>query len=689
MLTSKPLIIIIIIHLLFQNGPVFCEGTAGSSIPEVSGKIEDLLKPMIEVASAKQSLQFPHVSKEQVKADLQKNPASRQHPRIMMNAQDVASFRKLMANHDPFFQAGLDQLKREAEVYLLEDLPSYQLDAAKLRLTAPHNTQIAISTMAFLYQLTDDARYAKKVKEHLLNMSRFADWNHKKHFLDTGIMAYVVALGYDWISHSLSPTERSEIEGAMIEKGLKVYLKMTMGKPFWYLSPNNWNPICNGGMGLAALAVWDLNSETMDLLLDTMERNFTALPHYIREFEPDGQSVEGLMYWGYGLTALIRWSESMKRTLGSDYAYTETPGLQRAGYFPLTLSGPVWAVSIGDDPISAPNRSGTFLWFAKRYQNAFLARYQLAEMEAAQNYRLSDLMYYDPQLLAQTPESFHQALDFYVHDIEYVSFRSSWDHQNALYVGMHGGDNNASHGHLDAGSFFIQGRGKVWALGGLGRDDYTFPGYFAKTQPDYYDLPQEPVGPGRFHFYRMRAEGKNVLVFNPDSRPDQNPYGKSQFKKIVSTPDTALAVLNLGPVYDRDARRVERGISLFNERKAILIQDEIESKVPAELYWSMHTFARIKLEQEDHIAILELDQERLKVAIKSPENARFVIMPAEYLPGLSFPLTQNSPNQLFGQNVQKLVVHLSGVNRETIAVVFAPIDASVDAGWALKPLQNW
>jgi hypothetical protein len=353
------------------------------------------------------------------------------------------------------------------------------------------------------------------------------------------------------------------------------------------------------------------------------------------------------------------------------------------------MSGPAWGVSIGDDPIIAAQRSGTLLWFSKRFDNPFLARYQVAEIQSSQNYRMTDLLYYDPQLLRQNSEKSAQPLDFYVHDMEYVSFRSSWDHQQALYVGMHGGDNKASHGHLDAGSFYIQGQGKVWALGGLGSDKYTYAGYFAETKPDYWDPVETPTSPGRFHFYRLRAEGKNTVVFNPDVRPDQNPYGKSTFTKIVSTPEAALALLDLGPVYDRDALRVERGVSLFQQRKAILIQDEFEARQPSDVYWSMHSLATIRLEQGERVAILEQDQEQLRVELRSPHNARFQVLPAQYWPGLSFPLAENSENIFFGQLAKKLVIHLPEVERETIAVLFLPAHAPAVPGLPLKPLKNW
>jgi hypothetical protein len=597
-----------------------------------------------------------------------------------------------MNAQDPYVLSAVDSLKKAADTYLKDSVAAFQWDEANLRLTAPHATQEAIAVLSLLYQLTGNTVYAHKVRDHLLNYARFETWNDAKHFLDTGIMSYSVALGFDWTYDQLTAEERKIISRSLMEKGIRPYLQRANPANFWYQSRNNWNPICNGGVSLAAMAVMDSSPEAKQLGAEVLARALQAAPYYVREFEPDGQTVEGMMYWDYGLSNLIRWSETMKRTLGTDYRFTETSGLKAAGFFPLAVSGPVTGISLGDDPLKK-TRSGTSFWFAKRYNSPALAHYHADEVKTYGRYSWMDLLNYDPKLISSSVAGARDLpLDRYVRDLEYVSFRSSWNHAQALYVGVHAGDNRASHGHLDAGTFFVQGAGQVWAIGGLGGDNYTFPGYFSKETLPAYKSPNTSISePGRFHMYRLRAEGKNTLVFNPDPRPDQNPEGRAEFERILTQPDEAMAILNLSPVYDRDAISVRRGVGLRQKRQAVVIQDEIKLRTPGTVWWSMHTSAAVELQENGRVAILRKGGQSLRLDIQSPARAAFVLRDASYLPGLSFTLSKNSPNTFQGDIVKKLTVALEHVSSTTLAVGMKLVTdtRTVPAVPAHAPLDEW
>jgi hypothetical protein len=621
----------------------------------------------LDLSAVKKRLSFNSVSSTMILEAFQKTAAG--HPRIIANRDDFARIRQALSQQDPYVRAAIESLKKSAENYLKAPLAPYQLDDANLRLTAGHSTQEAIAVLSFLYQVTGHRPYADKVKEHLLHYAGFQDWNDAKHFLDTGIMSYSVALGYDWTYDNLSASERDSISRALMDKGMRRYLERATPSAFWYQSQNNWNPICNGGVSLAAMAVMDKSSEARTLALEVLTRALQGVPHYIREFEPDGQTVEGMMYWDYGLANFIRWMETMKRTLGTDFAYTDTPGLRAAGFFPLAVSGPVTGISLGDDPLKKVRSSSGF-WFAKRYNLPSLAQYHREEVRHYRKYGWMDLLFYEPRLLsAGAAPAASLPLDRYVRDLDYISFRSSWDHAEALYVGIHAGDNKASHGHLDAGTFFVQGAGEVWAIGGLGGDNYTFPGYFSKeTKPAYTSANMGISEAGRFHMYRLRAEGKNTLVLNPDARPDQNPDGRADVERILSRDTDAIAIMNLSGVYDRDAQRVRRGLGLRDKRQIVTIQDEIKMKAPGSIWWSMHTTASVELQQNGRVAILRQGGRNLWMEIQSPASASFAWRDANYLPGLSFPLSQNSPNSFQGVPVKKLTISLPKISETTLSV---------------------
>jgi hypothetical protein len=650
----------------------------------------DAARDRLDLDAVKNRLQFPAVTPSMIMDAFQKKAAP--HPRILANREDFTRLKLLLSAQDPYVLTTVETLKKSAENYLKDPVAPFEWDEAGLRLKAPHATQEAIAVLSLLYQLTGGSAYANKVKEHLLNYARFSNWNDAKHFLDTGIMSYSVALGYDWTYDHLTAEERKIISSALIEKGIRPYLARANPSAFWYQSRNNWNPICNGGVSLAAMAVMDMSAEAKQLGAEVLARALQAAPIYIREFEPDGQTVEGMMYWDYGLSNLIRLTETMKRTLGTDYRASETPGLKAAGFFPLAVSGPVTGISLGDDPLKK-NRSSTSFWFAKRYNSPALARYHAHEVKAYGKYSWMDLLFYDPKLVAAGGTGAPDLpLDRYVRDLEYVSFRSSWDHNQALYVGIHAGDNKASHGHLDAGTLFVQGKGQVWAIGGLGSDNYTFPGYFSKeTVPPYKGSATAVTEAGRFHMYRLRAEGKNTLVLNPDPRPDQNPESKAEFERILTQPADAMAIVNLSAVYDRDASSVRRGVGLRQKRQTILIQDEIKMRTPGRIWWSMHTTAAVELRENGRLAILKRGGQSLWLEIQSPARASFVLREASYLPGLSFPLSKNSPNTFQGEPVKKLTIALENVSAETLTVGMKLVTniRSAPVFPAVTPLADW
>ena len=55
----------------------------------------------------------------------------------------------------------------------------------------------------------------------------------------------------------------------------------------------------------------------------------------------------------------------------------------------------------------------------------------------------------------------------------------------------------------------------------LGADDYNMPGYFSTGAN----------GP-RWNYYRLRAEGHNIIVLNPGLQPDQNPLASAKITKF-------------------------------------------------------------------------------------------------------------------------------------------------------------
>ena len=257
----------------------------------------------------------------------------------------------------------------------------------------------------------------------------------------------------------------------------------------------------------------------------------------------------------------------------------------------------------------------------------------------------------------------HLPLDKYFRHAEVATFRGDWKNSNAVFVGFKAGNNRASHGHLDLGSFVLDAQGERWALD-LGSDNYNLPGYFGKQRSTYY---------------RLRAEGHNTLVFNNgDPGPDQNLDAKTQIVRFESKPRRAFAIADLTPAYSKSAQSVRRGIALLN-RSDVLIQDEIDAKPPGEFWWFMHTPAKIKLDGSS--AILTLGKKQMHARILSPVGATFIALKAEPLPDSPHP-----EGQADDSHISKLAVHFKDAQHVRLAILISEDDADNDADLKIAPL---
>jgi len=555
------------------------------------------------------------------------------HPRLLFSADDILRI-KTSAVTDPFIKGNYDDVIARANKALSDPILTYGLDGAGLRIPGIHtfsNDQLPYLVLA--YQFTKDNRYALRCWQQLDAMRSWPDWGANRHFLDAGIAAKGVAIAYDGLYDYLSVTQRNQLATAVrnfvLQPG-KTQIETYTGAWKWYLSNDNWNGICHGGMIMAALATYEtdvtFNSKVISLAANGI------LP-YMQSLGPDGASEEGMSYWSYGLTNTFLAFESLKRCLSTTYGLAEQPGFVKTGWFPYQMSGPVGTATIGDDYlyVGKSNKFLSYCWFSKYFKNADLAK---AHYDACVSINASDvikmngwfdLLFYDKDLV-NSGRSAVLSLDGYLRGIEYMYLQENNNNDNALYVGMHGGDNNSSHGHLDAGSFFIQAQGETWAQGNLGLESPYPSDYFTATAPAYSSAPTNIAATrGRFYYYRVRTEGKNCLVFNPDARPEQNPTGVATVTTKANDATGGFYIADLANCYSRDVSAYKRGIKLNRSNGIISVQDEFTPKSNSSVYWLMHSPATdgLQISSGGKIATMTKNGKTYYALISSPANAVF------------------------------------------------------------------
>lgn len=604
------------------------------------------------------------------------------HPRLLFTKSDIVRIKSL-ALTDQFAKGTYDNIISKANQILNTPLLEYALDGAGLRIPNIHefsNEQAPFLVLA--YQFTGDTKYALRCWQQVDKICSYPDWGANRHFLDSGIISKAMAIVYDGLYDYLTPEQRSKIvlntRSKVLQIG-KTNIETNTGIFKWYLTNDNWNGICHSGMIMAALAMYETDPAFMSQLIAISANGMTK---YIESLDLDGASEEGMVYWGYGLSNTFLGLEAMKRVLSTEYGLAKNAnGLKKTGWFPYNMSGPVGTASIGDDYLynGVGNKFLSYFWFANFYNDANFAKAHYDACIArntsstAKMNGWSDLLFYNPALVSAGNSS-NIPLSGYIRGIDYMHVVENNSNQNALYIGMHGGDNKASHGHLDAGSFYIQALGEVFAQGNLGVENSYPTDFFKSTSPSYNSAStNSATSRGRFYYYRVRTEGKNCLVFNPDARPEQNPDGKATLEKEGTDNIGGYYVLNMLDVYNRDVTAYKRGIKLNRNTGVISVQDEFTPKNSSTVYWLMHSPATdgMVISSDGKTATMIRNGKTFYAIIKTPSNASFVKVDrstssinylTETAPIFSSIMTgQNGINQFYG----KLQIKLSGVSGPT------------------------
>ena len=382
-------------------------------------------------------------------------------------------------------------------------------------------------------------------------------------------------------------------------------------------------------------------------------------------FAPDGGFEEGPTYWNYATAYNVCYLAALESALDTDFGLSQAAGFADTGNYRMQTIGPLGKDAnfgdAGEEISSAPQ----MLWLAVKFHHPEYASHEqwIAGLPAANPKRertsrfgILELLWRPPGggLLADARRPAGAKFD----RVATAFFRGAWGDTNAVYVAFKGGSNQASHGHLDLGSFVLDAFGERWAMD-LGADSYGLPGYF---------------GAQRWSYYRLRTEGHNTLTVN-----EQNEALKAEapLTSFFTSPNRSYAIADLQTAYPQALTGWKRGLALWN-RHQVLLQDEVQPQTAADLTWNFHTRAAIAIAGDGREATLTQGASKLLARVLSPDNARFEDLAVQVRPP-EHPTT----------GIRNLVIHLPhAATPATIAVWFSAPEDRTPAP-ALAPLAAW
>ncbi|NDP28235.1 MAG: hypothetical protein GZ087_12535 [Flavobacterium sp.] len=548
-----------------------------------------------------------------------------EHPRLFANNARIEA---LKLQNDEVSKALLLLLKNNAEKTLKADKLEYPSTGFKF--TEVREVQGRILTLGLAYRVFGDKRYFERAKAELIQLAALPDWC-PTHFLDVGEATLAAGIGLDWLYNDLTPTERETISQAIIKNGTQPSLdvKESNENKSWLNGNFNWNPVCNGGLMVGALAIYENEPK---LARQIVERSIKYIPNHGAVYAPDGTYAEGAAYWSYGTTFQVVMIDALRSVFGSSFKLETFPGFLKTTNFITQIVG-----STGYEyPFSDAGHEGThflakplserftsepiMFWFARENQSRVVARDEINSIlmakEIVENNTVAEtqkshsrhfaleVLWWDPKLPSMDKNSFlplHWTANGHM---PIAVIRSAWDDPLASYIAVKGGTPNNSHGHMDAGSFILEASGVRWALD-LGAESYD------KMRAAKLDLWNYSQDSNRWTTFRPGPDSHTILRFN---NARQEVSGLATISKLADKKGVVGNVVDLSSLYKSQVDKVTRTIKMFPD-ESITIQDEWQTGGKAVEYaFQWITGAQVSI--EPYGVLLKQNGKMLKLKIE-------------------------------------------------------------------------
>jgi hypothetical protein len=625
-------------------------------------KLSVLLSVLIICAASVAQTPHPVVSPEQVKAAIEKAPKTR--PGVLINAEQEKRIKGALET-DPLLKALSVAIIKEAD-RLVGQQPLERIVTGRRLLSVSRECVHRMMCLGTAYRLTGDAKYFKQAEAEMLAVAAFTDWN-PSHFLDTAEMTGAMGIGYDWFYAQLSDESKTTIRNAIIQKGLEASFK----NDGWSRVHNNWNQVCNGGIGIGALA---LRIEEPEWAARVIHRAVTTIKPAMDEYEPDGAYPEGPGYWSYGTMYNVMLIAALDASLGTDFGLSTRSGFADSGDYYLHTTGPSgWFFNYADCGRGG-GVSPTVFWHAQRYNKPYLLHQQLPQLRPNDNGEIATRpSWFFPMLLlwAQPEAAVPPHTCWMGRGITPVAiFRSSWTDPAAAYLAIKAGSASSNHAHMDAGSFVYEADGVRWALD-LGAQDYH------KMESRGLNIWDRRQSSQRWQIFRYSNFAHNTLTVNEQLH---HANGVSHLVRFSDSAARPHAVIEMSDIFKDPLATAVRGAVLLPDRRA-LIQDECKAgDNAATVRWAMVVPGKIDILSPTAARLTEKGK-TLLVEVSCPKGVQ--LKSALTTP----PQEWDEPNP--NTSILGFEVELAPQEEIRLAVVLTPGTAEKQALPALTPLMEW
>ena len=259
-----------------------------------------------------------------------------------------------------------------------------------------------------------------------------------------------------------------------------------------------------------------------------------------------------------------------------------------------------------------------------------------------------------------------------------------------MYVGLMGGSNSGEKAQADSGNFIYHNKGIVWFMD-LGGENPANAAYAEES--------------GKYKFYRANAEGQNVVYIAKNEQVAYGQYtaGYGEIVKTFENEHGSYAILNNTDAYPEDIiSQALRGVFITNDRKTVVLQDEVFFVHSQAVYWVAHTAQSIYIdpttERTAYLTAISPDGNSytLRASIVTPSTElKFSTLSANNQNTLD--ATSETYQVYDRKNINRLVISAgtaenSGVGSFNVSVVFELVSGTNDTtpvGYEWKSMYEW
>ncbi len=511
------------------------------------------------------------------------------HPRVLFSQSDLPEIKKRSTL--PIFKPTVKRLLERAEWQLTAPplIPSITKrgepdpPGENKGLQCARLLQQRVLTYCMAFTLTDQRKYRDAAIAELMHAIDhwriWVDTAHQPPFdLMTGETCLTFGLSWDWLYPDLTPEERRQLRDGVERRGLSAYLQSAnAAKPgMFFTAHHNWNPVCNGGAAVLALA---LEGES-ELAASVLKIAVPAMDHYWNHLADDGGWDEGTGYWTYGHRYAFIAAEALRRAGKPGGAERfQLPGAKRTGYFPIVFNpGLKLSASFGDSNHRADD--AIFYLLGRAYHDpAFIWFQDRARLDGigSGTWPLEALtLLWRPAGEAWLPEAqrdYKPQLDpVYVFSSIGWGIMTPHEPDPPCFLAFKNGSLAANHTHLDLNHISL-GYGDSMLAVELGSRPYP---------ADYFSQ-------RRYSYYEITTAGHNTVLIGSNGQvPGKQgkllgPVKGNGYEALTGVADGA---------YEVSTTRVRRH-AVFVDKRFWVLLDEIRTPKPETAELRFHTYGEV------------------------------------------------------------------------------------------------